>query len=114
MHRSLFANDTVRWLKAGSPPAQAASPTVTKLKRSSRLSRILMAACLGLLLGACAESTGPVATGANEDRATLNSAVTSRDNRGDVTNLTILPEVSALKVESQSGGKRRSNYAVAF
>jgi hypothetical protein len=73
-----------------------------------------MAACLGLLLGACAESTGPVATGANEDRATLNAAVTRQVNGGEVTSLTILPDVSALKVEHQSASKRRSNYAVAF
>ena len=115
MHRSFVMGATVRRLAVGSPPSSGTSPTVKpEKKRRSMRSPLLLVACFSLLLGACAESTGPVVSGPNENPGGQ-SAVNGQ--QADTATTTSTPDIVRMELDKAStiqAVHRKSNYAVAF
>ena len=116
MHRSFFAGDTVRRLALSSLPTSGTSPTVKpEEKRRSMRSRVLLVACFSLLLGACAESTGPIVSGPSENPGGQ-AAINGQEAGTETTNVTVR-NVAGMDLDKAStiqAVHRKSNYAVAF
>ena len=116
MHRSFVMGATVRRLAVGSPPSSGTSPTVKpEKKRRSMRSPLLLVACFSLLLGACAESTGPVVSGPSENPGGQ-VAVNGQEAGTETTSMSTRDTVR-IQLDRGRGIEavhRKSNYAVAF
>ena len=116
MHRSSFMSDTVRRLESGSLSAPRTGLTVKReLQRFPKRSRVLLAACLGLLLG-CAESTGPTPMGSNEHPGGPSLIVRNLGGSEEAPGTTIHDGGISMTDHQPATKlvKRHSNYAVAF